>query len=692
MKKTLIACLTLFLLSAWAWSDPTEENANEAKYYDNAKVVRIKSVEGEGFIQRSYDEGNEEATANLPLFEKDIVGTTDGRLAVYLGRLNYLRLDADTVVVLEKVPQLRQTDLAVRVEQGAIYLDVENLDRERGIEVQTPDCGIFLLDKGVIRVNVVGNGRTEVLVLEGIAEVAGRESSRNVRENQKIVMAGGGIEERPFYFYASDKDDFDLWNEAQNRELGYARYGTARYLKGGYEDYEYEMTRAGRWTYMSDYNSYVWIPYRTGIDWMPYSNGRWVWHPYYGYVWSSYDTCGWFTHHYGRWHWSLGHGWYWIPSYHWSPAWVSWFWNDHYYGWCPLSWWNRPIVIINNRWDRHYNYHRGIPHHSRSTIIIRKNELAAPNIHRVVVSKGALAQDAGQKLAYRGKAPSGRLAINKVTVVNAQGRSVTYKKGAIVSQEKYRSGEGGGSEKGTVYRYNQPKDGTSYRSAKKTGGESGAAAYRSRSSSSGSAKSASSSKSSYRSRSGSGSSSSKSSSSSSSGSKAKKKEKGEPSYLSRSGSGNSAAATQTGAPAPSSRSRYSSGSGGSRFSYRSHGSTTVPRTESSYSSGTATRRILGSIFSSRKSSSASYSASGSRSGSGGYATASRSNSRPSSGSSSYRSSGSASSRSSRSYSSAGSHSSSSSRSYRSSSSSSSSRASSSSSSSGSSSGRSAKKK
>ena len=108
MKKTMITIVSLLLLSGACWSDDMETNASEAKYYDNAKVVRIKSVEGEGFVQRSYDEGDEEATADLPLFEKDTVGTTDGRLAVYLGRLNYLRLDADTVVVLEKIPQLRQ--------------------------------------------------------------------------------------------------------------------------------------------------------------------------------------------------------------------------------------------------------------------------------------------------------------------------------------------------------------------------------------------------------------------------------------------------------------------------------------------------------------------------------------------------------------------------------------------------------
>lgn len=631
MKKTLIIFASLLLLAVACWAEDVETNANEAKYYDNAKVVRVKSVEGEGFVRRSYDEGMEEATVNLPLFEKDVVGTTDGRLAVYLGRLNYLRLDADTVVVLEKVPALRRTDLAVRLEEGSIYLDIENLDREKSIEIQTADCGIFLLDKGVYRVNSGIDGQTEVIVLEGIAEVAGSDSSRNVRENQKIVMEQGRMAERPFYFYASEKDDFDRWNGEQNRELGYARYGTSRYLQGGYEDYEYEMSRAGRWIYMADYRSYVWRPYHAGADWRPYANGRWVWNPYYGYVWTSYDACGWFTHHYGRWHWNYNHGWYWIPAYHWSPAWVSWFWDDHYYGWSPLSWWNRPVVIIDNHWNRHYDYHRGIPHHSRSTIIIRKNELSAANIHRVAVNKADLGQVNGTTIAYRGSAPSVRPELNKVTVINARGRSVTYKQGAVVSAEKYRAQ--GSDVRDAVYKYSAPavsrqpvrstvRDDGEFRARKdpessgatrykssagsssSTGSTTRSGSYRSKSDDSGSggSSSGSSSKSGYRSRS--GSSSSSSSSSGSSGTTARKKKKGEPSYLSYSGSGGYGQTGSASAPAARYRSRTVSGSGAA---HASGGET------ASQAAANSNRRYIGRIPSSPGNSS--YSRSGSSYGS-----------------------------------------------------------------------------
>ncbi len=489
MKKIMVAIMSFLLLAIGLLAYETDNSPSEAKYYDNAKVIRIKNVEGEGFVQRSYEEGYEEATPNLPVFEKDTVGTTAGRLGIYLGRLNYMRLDTDTRVDMLSIPQLRETNLVARVTKGSIYLDIENLDKEKSIEIQTPDCGIFLLDNGIYRINVDENSMTEVYVIEGIAEVAGQDNSRNVRENQKIVMSRGRLEERPYYFYASEKDDFDRWNDMQNREQGYARYGTARYLQSGYEDYEYEMSRAGRWMFMSAFNSYVWIPYFSNAEWMPYSNGRWIYNPFYGYVWTSYDNCGWFTHHYGRWHWDYGNGWYWIPAYHWSPAWVSWFWDNDYYGWCPLSWWNRPIVIINNHWDRNFNYRRGIPRHSRSNIIIRKNQLTAVNAQRVALSKNNLVENRDRLITYRGTAPVERPAIAKVTVINARGKSMVYKQNGIVSNEKYKISNDavqtshGEAIKSTIYKYNQPSNDTNkyspriYRSKDTEKGESGSGGY-----------------------------------------------------------------------------------------------------------------------------------------------------------------------------------------------------------------------
>lgn len=456
MKKFIVFILSLCFLSLFIYSDYSKQQISEAKYYDKAKVLRVKYTQGETFVKRSYDEGIEEATVNLPIFEKDAIGTTDGRLEIYLGKLNYLRLDYDTKITIEKAPELRTTNMSFRLNNGGIYLDIAKLDYDKDIEIQTPDCGIFLLNNGLYRINVNQQGNTEVYVYKGIAEVAGDNYTRNVRTNQKIVMSDGGVKERPFYFYSSEKDDFDIWNQKRNNSTNYSRYASSRYLEAGYEDYEYELSRNGRWRYNNTYNSYTWFPYNINTSWRPYYNGRWIWNPYYGNVWTSYDPWGWYTSHYGRWHWSTIDGWYWIPGYRWSPAWVSWGWNNYYYGWCPLSYYNRPVIVMNGRWYRNYRYHNGFPFHSRSTIIIRKNHLHASRINRVALKSGVISK---KTLAYKGMSPRVKPHISKVNVINAKGKSVIYKKSGIVSTNKYKvikpySGASKGNKnKNIVYKY-----------------------------------------------------------------------------------------------------------------------------------------------------------------------------------------------------------------------------------------------
>ena len=82
----------------------------------------------------------------------------------------------------------------------------------------------------------------------------------------------------------------------------------------------------------------------------PITYGRWAWYPIIGWTWVSYEPWGWCTSHYGRWGWGADLGWYWIPQNHWAwgPAWVHWYWDNDYIGWCPLSYYNYPAVIVNN--------------------------------------------------------------------------------------------------------------------------------------------------------------------------------------------------------------------------------------------------------------------------------------------------------------------------------------------------------
>ncbi len=455
MKKLLILSVIAVLMAVPISADYPQPDQTVAKYYDNAKVVKVKYSKGDTYVTRSFDEGREEAGVNIPIFEKDIAGTNDGRLDIYLGRSNFLRLDYDTEVEFQKVPELRKTDLRIFVSRGGIYLDLHALDYEKDVEVQTPDCGVFILNRGLYRINYNGERGTEVFVYEGLAEVAGENLSRNVMENQKIVMRSGSVLERPFFFYSSEKDNFDLWSEERHNLVNYARSSTSRYLDRGYEDYEYELSRSGRWRYNSTYGTNMWIPYNVGSDWRPYYNGRWVWTPHYGYYWYSYDPWNSFTYHYGRWQYDPFWGWHWLPGYRWSPAWVGWCYSGSYYGWTPLSRYNRPVIVINKRWLRNYNYRNGIPWRSSSSVFINKANLGR-SIQKVALKQSSFLKMKSNGLAYKGFSPQVKHDYKKVNVLNSKGNTVRFKQGGISSSKYYSPSGYKSSEKSsnsTVFKY-----------------------------------------------------------------------------------------------------------------------------------------------------------------------------------------------------------------------------------------------
>ncbi|MFC2146645.1 hypothetical protein ACFLRT_04710, partial [Acidobacteriota bacterium] len=85
MKKIITLIISLVLLAPIAFTYDNDNDPDpgvEPKYYDDAKVMRVKHTQGEAYVKRSYDDGFEEAAVNLPIFEKDTAGTTDGRMEV----------------------------------------------------------------------------------------------------------------------------------------------------------------------------------------------------------------------------------------------------------------------------------------------------------------------------------------------------------------------------------------------------------------------------------------------------------------------------------------------------------------------------------------------------------------------------------------------------------------------------------
>ncbi|MGQ9802101.1 MAG: DUF6600 domain-containing protein [Candidatus Saccharicenans sp.] len=368
MKKEILA--GLIITGILFFSVPA--SADES-YYPGS-VARLTYVQGDVRVDRGQDLGIEAGEVNFVLTPGDSLMTEDGLVEVSFSQDNYLRLDRYSYLEIVRLPQSSYEEASLHLHRGRFYLRISHLARERGFGLHTPDASFYVLEEGLYHFNIDESGRTEVIVVEGSLEAAGQEDA--------VVLSGGDsiAAEEGYLMDARQRglpnDYFDRWNQERDELLVRVGYDGGSYLPEEIREYEPELSAHGRWVYERPYG-YVWVPVVSYVDWRPYLYGRWVWYPRLGWTWISSEPFGWAVYHYGRWHWRLGLGWYWIPTVYWGPAWVHWYWDADIVAWCPLSYWNRPVVIINNHFYERYSdpYY---PVHSRALIMVRRHQLQAP--------------------------------------------------------------------------------------------------------------------------------------------------------------------------------------------------------------------------------------------------------------------------------------------------------------------------
>lgn len=428
MRKVLafIACFALFVSFA---SSSEQENSYSYSY------ARMSYVKGDVFIQRAEDLGYEEGVVNLPVVEGDKLGTREGRAEIHFGKRNYLRIDSFTQIDFINLPRRGYDQIKLHLLSGKIFLRVNFLEEEKNFEIHTPDASFYILEEGLYCFEVRENRETELLVYEGEVEAAGEEGSLLVSSERKLIASNGYFSSDPVYFYASFDDSFSRWN--RGRDGLHDRAITRRYLPPELDEYEVELAYNGRWIHERPYG-YVWVPYVYHTEWRPYYYGRWVWYPIIGWNWVSYDPWGWCVSHYGRWHWRLGLGWYWIPTRIWGPAWVHWHWGYNYIGWCPLSYYGYPAVIVNNIFYGRY-HGRYYPANSRALTVVRKDQLQAPRISQVALSKIKL-RGLG-KISLSAKQPGVKPVIRRTNLQNNTAAKVLSRSNARSVRKGYVSGK-----------------------------------------------------------------------------------------------------------------------------------------------------------------------------------------------------------------------------------------------------------
>jgi hypothetical protein len=268
---------------------------------------RLSYLNGDVSFWRPGGEDWAPAQVNTPLAPGDqLYSGNRGNLEVQIDSRSFVRAWGDSQLGLEN----HEADfLQIKVAAGHVSLDLRALDGGRTVELDTPAAAFTINRPGYYRVDVAPDRTSFVTRRGGTASMtpAGGQAV-SIAASEQVVLSGGGTPTVQT-FVAPEQDVWDRWNYARTEAL--VDTVSARYVPqtvSGVDD----LDQHGNWRVVPDYGS-VWVPDGVAADWAPYTTGRWVWDPRFGWSWVDTAPWGWAPYHYGRWV-HLDRVWAWAPG------------------------------------------------------------------------------------------------------------------------------------------------------------------------------------------------------------------------------------------------------------------------------------------------------------------------------------------------------------------------------------------
>jgi uncharacterized protein DUF6600 len=253
---------------------------------------RMSYIDGEVSFWRPGAQDWASAQLNVPLAPGDELYTGhQGDVELEVGTRAFVRAWGDTHLgVANQEPDFLQ----FTVTSGHVALDLRSLDPGRGVELNTPHAAVTIAAPGYYRADVTEAATSFITRRAGRATVTPADGGAlAVTPSEEVVVQGPAVQS----YVAPELDAFDEWNYARTDHLLEAV--SARYVPAevyGLDDLDHY----GAWRVVQPYGP-VWIPEEAPAGWVPYSTGRWMRDPYYGWTWVDTAPWGWAPYHYGRW-------------------------------------------------------------------------------------------------------------------------------------------------------------------------------------------------------------------------------------------------------------------------------------------------------------------------------------------------------------------------------------------------------
>ena len=269
--------------------------------------ARLSYLNGEVSFWRPGAQEWTQAKVNMPLAPGDLLYTgPGGNIEVQVGPRAFVRASEGTHIGLDN----QEPDfLQFRVTAGHAALDVRELAAGHAVELDTPH-GAFTVERpGYYHAEVTQESTAFDTHRGGSATMTPAGGAATpVAANQQVIITGTDSP-RVEMAAAPPLSEWDRWNYQRTDYLlqPASTYYVSPAVYGGEVLNQY-----GGWRTVETYGS-VWVPATVPVGWVPYSTGRWIWDPRFGWTWLDDAPWGWAPYHYGRWVF-VGSYWAWAPG------------------------------------------------------------------------------------------------------------------------------------------------------------------------------------------------------------------------------------------------------------------------------------------------------------------------------------------------------------------------------------------
>src|SRR6266508_1436371 len=192
---------------------------------------------------------------------------------------------------------------------GHAALDLRELPAGHTVEIATPNAAFTVERTGYYHVDLTEDSATFRTHRGGSATMTPAGGAATpIATNQQVVVTGTDaprVETGP----ASALTAWDNWNYQRTAYLIHPS-NTQNVSASVYGSET--LAQHGSWRAVETYGQ-VWVPATVAPGWVPYSTGRWIWDPRFGWTWLDDAPWGWATYHYGRWVF-VGSYWAWAPG------------------------------------------------------------------------------------------------------------------------------------------------------------------------------------------------------------------------------------------------------------------------------------------------------------------------------------------------------------------------------------------